>query len=213
LSMPPIGDRRALVVRPRRLALGIVFLLAIAIALVSYRYLFDLPPIPPNIANNRYRTSWLVVHAGCAATALLVGAVQFSARLRRRRPAIHRWVGRIYVVACLVGGASGLVLAVGSVAGPVATAGFASLAIIWVLTSALGWRCARTGAFAAHRRWMMRSWALTLAAVTLRLYIPAFEALGLPELPAYRAISFLCWVPNLLAAELLLRRDGPAAGV
>jgi hypothetical protein len=45
----------------------------------------------------------------------------------------------------------------------------------------------------------------TLAAVTLRIYIPLFDLAGLPEIPAYRAISFLCWVPNLVAAELIIR--------
>jgi hypothetical protein len=54
---------------------------------------------------------------------------------------------------------------------------------------------------------MIRSWALTLSGVTLRLYIPLFEAAGLPEMTAYRAISFLCWVPNLLISEVLLRRS------
>jgi len=40
--------------------------------------------------------------------------------------------------------------------------------------------------------------------VTLRLYMPAADALGLNGLEAYRAISFLCWVPNLLIAEAWL---------
>jgi len=62
------------------------------------------------------------------------------------------------------------------------------------------------GRFVAHRRWMVRSWALTLAAVTLRLYLPLVMVLDLPFLPWYRAISFLAWVPNLVAAELWLRR-------
>jgi hypothetical protein len=58
---------------------------------------------------------------------------------------------------------------------------------------------------------MIRSFALTFAAVTLRLYIPASEALGLAFEPAYLAIAFLCWVPNLAAAELDLAATRPAA--
>lgn len=53
---------------------------------------------------------------------------------------------------------------------------------------------------------MIRSWALTLASVTLRLYLPTVSVLDLPFLPAYRAVAILCWVPNLIAAELWLRR-------
>lgn len=191
---------------PRRIGRGIVFLLAILVALVSYRYLFGLPPVPHGIANNRYRTMWLATHAGFAATALLVGGVQFSGALRRRRPEVHRMVGRIYAVSCLVGAGAGLVLAIGSSAGPIASVGFGGLAIVWMATTGMGWQSARTRRFELHRRWMIRSWALTLSAVTLRIYIPAFEIAGLPEDAAYRAIAFLCWVPNLLVAEILLRR-------
>jgi uncharacterized membrane protein len=194
-------------VRLRRAGRTILFILAILVALISYRYVFGLPPVPNGIANNRYRTAWLVTHAGFAATALLVGVVQFSSGIRQRWPVVHRSVGRIYVVSCLVGATAGFVLALGTAAGPIAAAGFGSLAILWMLTTGMGWQRARTRQFIAHRRWIIRSWALTLSAVTLRLYLPLFEVAGFPELPAYRAISFLAWVPNLIVAELLLRRS------
>jgi uncharacterized membrane protein len=193
--------------RARRIGRGLVYALAILVALFSYRYVFNLGLIPPNIAANRYRTMWLVTHAGFAATALLIGAVQFSNVLRERKPALHRRLGRAYVVSCLVGAATGLVLALGSSAGPIASLGFGSLAFVWLLANVLGWQRARARLFAAHRRWMIRSWALTLSAVTLRLYMPIPEFFGLPELPAYEVISFLCWVPNLIVAELMLRVD------
>lgn len=196
----------------RSMVSGTVVLAAIAIALLSYRYLLDIGPIPPNIASNRFRPVWLIAHAGFASTALLIGAVQFSGKARRSTPWLHRWVGRTYATACLLGAGAGLVLAIGSSAGPIATAGFGSLAIAWIYSTTLGWQRARTGQFASHRRWMIRSWALTLSAVTLRGYIAFAEMAAWPELPAYRAISFLCWVPNLLVAELLLRRDPSNAG-
>ncbi len=186
---------------------GTVFVLAIAIALVSYRYLLDIGPVPPIIAANRFRTTWLIVHVGFASTALLTGVIQFSGKLRRGRPALHRRTGRIYATSCVIGAATGFVLALGSSAGPIASVGFGGLAVVWFYATCLGWKRALTGQFVSHRRWMIRSWALTLAAVTLRIYMPLFEMAGLPDLPSYRAISFLCWVPNLLAAEFLLRRE------
>lgn len=191
----------------RRAGHGLLFALAIAIAVLSYRYLFDLPPIPPNIAGNRFRSTWLVAHAGFAATALLTGAFQFSRRVREGRPVVHRLMGRVYVIGCLAGAPAGLILALGSSAGPIATAGFGSLAVLWFMTSAMGWQCARIRKFDKHRQWMIRSWALTLSAVTLRLYLPASEFAHLPEMSAYQAISFLCWVPNLFIAEVLLWRE------
>ena len=51
---------------------------------------------------------------------------------------------------------------------------------------------------------MLRSYALTLAAVTLRLYLPISQMLGLPFGPSYQVISWLAWVPNLLVVELFV---------
>jgi hypothetical protein len=63
----------------------------------------------------------------------------------------------------------------------------------------------RQGRIADHRDWMLRSYALTLAAVTLRLYLPASQIAGISFLIAYPAIAWLCWVPNLLVAEWMTR--------
>ena len=61
---------------------------------------------------------------------------------------------------------------------------------------------------------MIRSYALTLAAVTLRIYVPVGLALGVPFADAYQAISWLCWVPNLVVAEwFVLRRRAATAAV
>ncbi|MBS0331794.1 MAG: DUF2306 domain-containing protein, partial [Proteobacteria bacterium] len=54
-------------------------------------------------------------------------------------------------------------------------------------------------------QWMVRSFAVIFGAVLLRVYLPAAEAAGLPFMSAYRAISWLAWVPNLVVAELYLR--------
>jgi hypothetical protein len=207
---PARFDIRRLAAPSHFLLRGAVFLLAIAVAIVSYRYLFGVGPVPPIIAANRFRTGWLILHVGFASTALLGGAIQFNSKVRQRWPQLHRRAGRIYAASCLIGACTGLILAMGSSAGPIASVGFASLAIVWFYSTWLGWQRAVAGRFASHRRWMIRSWALTLAAVTLRIYLPLAEVADLPEMPAYQAISFLCWVPNLIVAELLLRRGALA---
>jgi len=186
-------------------------LLGAAVALVSYRYVLGVGLFAPNVMQNRFVQPWIVVHAGGASTALLVGALQFLPRFRARGARTHRWVGRLYAAGCLAGGVSGLVLAVGTSAGPLAGWGFGLLAVCWLATTAQGWRFARSRRFEDHRRWMIRSFALTFAAVTLRIYMPLAPLLGLDPLKAYVAIAWLCWVPNLLAAELWLRgRPRPA---
>lgn len=205
----PALERRGGFGRAWQIVSAGTFLLAVLTALVSYRYVLGIPPIPDGIAANAFRTPWLVLHVGSASTALLLGAIQFTAVPRWGRLQAHRMIGRIYVVSCLVGAATGLVLAVGTSAGPVAALGFGSLAVAWALTNVLGWQHALSGRIATHRRWMIRSWALTLAAVTLRVYVAAAAMADLPEDTAYVAISFLCWVPNLIVAEWMLRARMP----
>ena len=110
------------------------------------------------------------------------------------------------MICCLGGGVAGFVLALGSTAGPIGTAGFGLLAVSWLIATGNAWRLARAHDYRRHERWMIRSYALTFAAVTLRLYIPISQAAHLDFVQAYRAISFLAWVPNAIVAELILLR-------
>jgi hypothetical protein len=180
-------------------------LLCSVIALVSYRYLLGVGPVPPLIGQNAFRQVWLVTHVAGAATALLISPLQLIAAVRRRTPRLHRWIGRVYVLACVVGGVAGIPLALGSAAGGVATAGFGLLAAAWLVTTLRGWRAGYHNRGAEHRAWMIRSFSLTYAAVTLRLYLAILPLLPVAFVDGYRVISFLCWVPNLLLAEYFLR--------
>ncbi|HEX3888352.1 MAG TPA: DUF2306 domain-containing protein [Phenylobacterium sp.] len=178
---------------------------SVMIALVSYRYFIPSIPEPSNVTGNLMARPWLWVHAGLAATALLTGPWQFLPKLRARAPRVHRWLGRIYIFSCVVGGTGGLLLASGTTAGPIARAGFGLLAVVWLVVNLQGLRLAMTGRYAEHRQWMIRSFALTFGAVLLRVYIPISQMMGIEFMTAYRAISWLAWVPNLILAELYLR--------
>ena len=196
---------------PARIGWVLVGLMCIGIAAYSSRYLLSPPRTPEQALGNPLGVPWLFVHVAGAVTALVIGSFQFLPTLRRGLKKPHPWTGRVYVAGCLVGGVAGLILAPGSFAGPIATAGFGSLAVLWIAFTGLGWRAAMRGRFVEHRRWMIRSWALTLAAVTLRIYLPLVGVLELDFLPWYRVISFLAWVPNLLIAEIWLRRTRAVA--
>lgn len=189
--------------------------LSIAVALFSYRYAVGIGPLADGVTDNAFANPWLAVHAATAATALLIGSFQFLPRLRARWPVHHRWAGRIYVFSCLLGGISGQFLAWGTTAGPVATAGFGLVSVAWLWTTTRAFQLALQRDFVRHRQWMIRSWSLTLAAVTLRIQLGAAGALDIPFELAYPAISFLSWVPNLIVAELYLmreRRKSPGRG-
>ncbi len=188
---------------------GLVVFMALGVALVSARYLLPEPPFPapPMVFHLEHWPIAVLVHVAGGVTALSLGCFQLVTRKGARRR-WHRHAGRVYVFACLTSAVAGLWLALNATAGPVATAGFGGLAAAWFVTTAMGWRKAVAGQFSQHRRWMIRSLSLTFAAVTLRIMLPLAPATGLEFLDAYRAISFLCWVPNLLLAELWLRTWG-----
>lgn len=147
-------------------------------------------------------------HIFASALALVLGPFQFSAALRGRWPTVHRWLGRFYLgVAVLVGGLAGLYMSVHAFGGVVAKLGFAGLALGWLYTGAQAYLAVRRRDFAEHRRWMVRNFALTFAAVTLRLYLPPVFIFGLPFAQSYALIAWACWVPNWLVAEWWLGRE------
>ena len=138
--------------------------------------------------------------------ALLIGWIQFSRKIRAVRLGFHRAVGKTYLVCALLSGASGLYLAFFSNGSWVTTVGFGGMAVLWLGTTTAGYLAIRGRRIEVHRRWMIRSYALCWAAVMLRVYLPTFQlVLGLDKVTAYTIISFACWVPNLVVAEIILR--------
>ena len=84
--------------------------------------------------------------------------------------------------------------------------GFGALAVFWFFSGFEAYCMARKRDILAHRNWMIRNFALSLAAVTLRIYLPLLLLLHCSFRHAYITVSWLCWVPNLLVAEWLVRR-------
>jgi uncharacterized membrane protein len=169
----------------------------------------------PVLAEHLERSAlWIVLHVAGGVVALLVGAAQANPRLRRRHRTLHERLGRIYVIVVMASALAGAMLAAASSSGPVARLGFAGLAVCWLGTTGAGAALIRGDDRVGHGRWMIRSYALTLAAVMLRIYLPLSGALGIAFEVAYPVIAWACWVPNLVVAELLLTRGvaAPRAG-
>jgi uncharacterized membrane protein len=184
-----------------------VLLLTVEIALVSsLRYFTGTEPPPPPILANAFAQPFLILHVIGGVTALLVGPFQFVRRVRSRWPAFHRLSGRIYVLACAIAAPAGFMLALGTTAGPFAALGFAIPAVLWPVFTWLGYRAAVERRIDDHREWMLRSYALTATAITLRLMIPAAAFLELEFVSAYRAIAWLGWITNLALFEYYIRR-------
>jgi hypothetical protein len=181
---------------------AVMTLLALAVASYAAALLLE-----PELRHPLVRTLFserpvaTIAHFVGSALALAIGAFQLNSRLRARFIAVHRWAGRLYVLGVIVGGLAGFFLALHSSAGIVAQMGFGLLAMCWVGSTFTAYWHIRAGNLSAHRRWMIRGFALTWAAVTLRIYLPISQTAGVPIAVAYPAISWLCWVPNLLFAE------------
>ncbi|WP_448004332.1 DUF2306 domain-containing protein [Agromyces bauzanensis] len=157
-------------------------------------------------------------HVVAGGIALVAGPFQFWRGLRDRHRSVHRWVGRGYLAAVAIAGVAGLVIAPFGEAGLSGLFGFGTLAVLWLATGWAAYRSIRRGDVASHRAWMMRNFALTYAAVTLRLWLGVL--IGAQVLPggsfdagaafanAYAVVPFLAWLPNLVVVEWLIRRRG-----
>lgn len=149
----------------------------------------------------------LRLHIAGGMGALLAGPWQFSKKLRARALNLHRWLGRFYLVEVALGSLAGFFMATVSEEGLPTHLGFEALAVLWFFTGLQAYRKVRTGDIPAHREWMIRNFALSLAAVTLRNYMPLMLfALHWSFRQTYITVSWLCWIPNLLVAEWLVRR-------
>ncbi len=149
-------------------------------------------------------------HVFAAIVSLAAGFTQFSERLRRRYPKMHRWSGWIYAINVLfVAGPSGLVIGLYANGGWSSQLAFCLLAVLWMVFTGLALSSILRRDVAAHRRWMIRSFALTLSAITLRAWkfvlVAAFEP---RPMDVYRIVAWLGWVLNLLVAEWWIRRSG-----
>ncbi len=190
----------------RRVGWATAAVLAVLVALVASRYLRLDPAayFPQQRQVYLQREGILLVHVVGGMTALLTGPWQLATRLRRRLLRVHGLTGALYVAGAAAGGCAGLLLAPTAHGGAVSSLGFGALAVGWLATTGVGLRMALTGRYADHRRWMLRSYSLAFAAVTLRLLLglhSGLEAAGVPVVrfdTAYQAIAWLSWLPQLL---------------
>jgi uncharacterized membrane protein len=181
----------------------LMMLFSTAVVLYGTRYFLA---VPDDAHFARYILP-LRLHIAGGMGALLTGPWQFSQRLRARALNLHRWLGRFYLLEVALGSIAGFFMAVVSKRGLPTHLGFGILAVLWFFTGLQAYRMVRQGNIDAHRQWMIRNFALTLAAVTLRVQLPfLMGVLHWPFPPAYITVSWLCWVPNLLIAEWMVRR-------
>jgi len=148
------------------------------------------------------------VHVYASVWVLLAGFTQFSENIRDFYPRLHRAFGYVYVTdVLLITGPAGLLMGFYANGGLTSKVAFVTLAILWMTCTAIAFVKAKNGDFVAHRNWMIRSYALTLSAIMLRAWKYAItNTVELPPMDVYRTVAWLGWVPNIILAELLIRR-------
>ncbi len=153
-------------------------------------------------------------HITFGGLALLSGCTQFSKKIRNRYTRIHRTLGTIYVTCVTISGSCAVYIAIYSSGGLVTHFGFGALGVLWLFCTLTAYNAIRHKDITSHRMWMIRSYALCFAAVTLRIYLPLFTAAFHFDFSiSYQIISWLCWVPNLVIAEIIIRKLKPVEAV
>ncbi|MFC6333240.1 DUF2306 domain-containing protein [Paenibacillus septentrionalis] len=153
---------------------------------------------------------FLYLHIATGIISLVIGWLQFIKPLRERNIRLHRFIGKIYSGSVLFSACSGIFISFKATGGWISTVAFLALSLLWLYTLMKGYRAIVTERNPQHHhRWMFRNYALTFAAVTLRIYLPIFMLIfGFEHFDAYyRIVAWLSWVPNLLLAEWIIRRS------
>ena len=160
---------------------------------------------------------WLLLFHGVAgAVALLVAPFQFSARLRRRHPRLHRVLGRLYVAGAFI--SAPLAVPVAFRLGPPSLYMAATIQSCgWLLTTAIALYAIRKGDIRQHREWMTRSYPFAMVFVVARvlLAVPAIREMGEPGFVSvvWGCIALACFVPSLVISwRSIFGRRAVAAG-
>ena len=160
------------------------------------------------------------MHVTFGPIALIAGLLQFNGRLRKSKPHIHRWVGRVYLIAQFLGLPGGMILGMHEFAGLVAMYGFIGMGGSTLICSAIGYYKITQGLVDEHREWMIRSYAIMWSSVVLfRISIMYWIPLEVRRIGGtipddfrdpYIVCIFLSWSLALLAADIYLAFSKPS---
>jgi uncharacterized membrane protein len=136
----------------------------------------------------------LIPHGLAGVICLCLGATQFSTRLRQRHAHVHRMLGRFYVTGVAIAAPMGIYITIQHNALPARIANITT-ASLWFLTTAVAFYCIRRRNFREHRQWMIRSYAITLMFLLVRVIdaVPAWNALDADTSPN------MIWLCNVIA--------------
>lgn len=184
--------------KPSKLALWAT-LFAMGLSVLFYSEIAFLSPSNPVRPHHFAMRWWLIPHLLCGVVAMFTGPFQFSTRLRKHNPRLHRTMGKVYVIAVVIGSffAAYMDLTVDINPNWMINAGFLSHPLAWGLTALIAYRTAVTRSFNVHRQWMIRSYLITFTFVLVRFPNPirAWREMSDPNFAILLPLlMFLCYL-------------------
>lgn len=146
------------------------------------------------------------IHVYSSIFVLLAGFTQFSNYILEKKKSIHKNIGKFYVfIVLFLSAPSGLYIGVFANGGFYSKVSFVTLSILWFYFTFKGFTSIKNKNLKDHKTFMLRSFALTFSAVTLRLWKVVFVYLFQPSpMDLYQIIAWIGWIPNLLIIEYYL---------
>ncbi|RXI96379.1 DUF2306 domain-containing protein [Anaerobacillus alkaliphilus] len=200
----------------KKVGFSIILILSFVLAVSAIVRYFILDPVEGNAIiiseglemfkmENQLWNIALYIHIITAALPLVIGPFLFIKKWRNRHLQLHRNFGKIYVITILISSIVGIYLSFYAHGGFLAKLGFFGLSLAWLYTTFKAYKYIRNKQQAMHEEWMYRSFAVTFAALTFRVWT-ALVGYSLDNFTAgYVAAIWLSWVGNLVAVELWIR--------
>lgn len=165
-------------------------------------------------AHTPVATAGIGLHFAAGGVILALGCIQFVQRIRVLYPAVHRWIGRIYVTAAFLTGVGGItfIAVKGTIGGTMMDVGFGIYGALTIVAAVQAYRHAHARRFDTHREWAMRLFALAIGSWLYRMEYGFWflVADGAGHLDNFQGpfdvfMDFFFYVPNLLIVEALIR--------
>jgi uncharacterized membrane protein len=194
------------------LTLLLLSAIPIAAGIVRLAGLADDPEISTENARFVEAPLAVFVHILSASLFCILGALQFSSRLRQRNPKWHKVSGRMVVAGGIFAALSGLWMTVMYPIPPELQGGllytvrvFVSLAMLVSIYMAVA--AVMGGEIATHRAWMIRAYALGQGAgMQVVVLLPWMLVIGKPTVLQRDVLMSMAWLINLVIAEMAIQR-------
>jgi len=181
-------------------------LVAIALAYFSFESDYEFLLLKQDLLHN---ITWKVAfyaHLAGGSAAVLTGTALFFTKWIKPSSKPHKILGKIYFISIMfVGGPTGLYLGFYAEAGYLATIGFIGMSTAWMLPTFVSVYKISKGDVIGHHKWIIRSYSMTLAGVTLRIMTPlGIYFLGWSYDTTFIITAYVPWMFNLGIAELVI---------